>query len=106
MTLLQAPSPARDLTEAAPNADAIAAWVTDPELVRAAAYVAGRWIEGSSDSRVAVFNPATGKVIGRMSAAGSDIGAAAVDAAAKTFRLGLACRRTSSVRSSIAGNKP
>ncbi|MFP2768752.1 NAD-dependent succinate-semialdehyde dehydrogenase [Oceanisphaera sp. KMM 10153] len=42
--------------------DAIMPYLRDPRLVRELAYIKGKWVHGSRD--MAVFNPATGDVIG------------------------------------------
>jgi succinate-semialdehyde dehydrogenase/glutarate-semialdehyde dehydrogenase len=59
-----------------------------PDLIRSSAYVAGRWVEGTTT--FAVLNPATEGELGRVAELGAEEAAAAVAAAAEAF---LAWRR-------------
>ncbi|WP_166802111.1 NAD-dependent succinate-semialdehyde dehydrogenase [Microvirga pakistanensis] len=57
----------------------------DPSLLREMAYIDGRWVAASGDTRFEVNDPATGLNVARVSRLGSDEARQAVDAAARAF---------------------
>lgn len=60
--------------------------VHDPELFREAAYIDGAWVEsGAADRTLAVDNPATGEMLGRVPGLGAAETTRAVEAAARAF---------------------
>src|SRR6185369_15789891 len=59
--------------------------LSDPRLFRQACYINGQWIEGNASPTMAVNDPATGEVIGSVTALGAAETREAIDAAAAAF---------------------
>jgi succinate-semialdehyde dehydrogenase / glutarate-semialdehyde dehydrogenase len=62
-----------------------AADLKDSRLFREACYVDGQWIEGSSGQTIAVDNPATGEIIGKVPKLGAAETRQAIEAANRAF---------------------
>jgi succinate-semialdehyde dehydrogenase / glutarate-semialdehyde dehydrogenase len=62
-----------------------AADLKDSRLFREACYVDGQWIEGSSGQTIAVDNPATGEIIGKVPKLGAAETRLAIEAANRAF---------------------
>jgi succinate-semialdehyde dehydrogenase/glutarate-semialdehyde dehydrogenase len=63
----------------------IPAELKDPQLFREACYMDGQWIQATSGNTLAVDNPATGEIIGRVPKFGAPETRRAIDAAARAF---------------------
>ncbi|MCL2458391.1 MAG: NAD-dependent succinate-semialdehyde dehydrogenase [Desulfobulbus sp.] len=55
------------------------------ELLRSQCYVNGKWIDGASEGRITVFDPATGAAVGMVPALGKKETAAAIEAAHRAW---------------------
>ena len=60
--------------------------LVDSDLLKAAAFIGGSWLQAADGASVDVVNPASGEVIGAVPRMGSAEAAQAVDAAAAAFR--------------------
>ena len=59
----------------------------DPELLRTAGYIDGRWVASEANGRFAVDDPATGGIIAQVANLGADHATSAIAAAEKAFPL-------------------
>src|SRR5580704_11879751 len=73
------------MSEVTIGAENIAAGLKDPKLFREACYVDGKWVQAASRDTIAVDNPATGEIIGKVPALSGAETREAIEAANRAF---------------------